>query len=266
MMFRYIEVPTCGSTGHTIVRFFSGPKCSFSAQPQPTSLDVCRWRRPFSLNSVEWWVLPAQTPPHSQAPSRMEGIQQSSVAGGPETHGAHRQHRADTPACPADKRKMANRGEPARGLATPQQEERASYLPAATAAPLKATLWNLRLLWRPPWLHRPLSNLYLCNSFATIFKSPDTTNDHVMCLGRAREPVHFWEAFKLFAIYTSFCGGGLLAHSPSQKPEDHPVGSPQMRTEYICNYPPHLEAISSIRHMRTHHCVVTRGSHSMQMN
>jgi hypothetical protein len=36
------------------------------------------------------------------------------------------------------------------------------------------------------------------------------------------------------------------------------VGCPRMLIQYICSYPPYLEAVSSIRNVRTRHVVVTR--------
>jgi hypothetical protein len=35
------------------------------------------------------------------------------------------------------------------------------------------------------------------------------------------------------------------------------VGCPRLLIEYICSYPPYLEAVASIRHLRTRHAVVT---------
>jgi hypothetical protein len=36
------------------------------------------------------------------------------------------------------------------------------------------------------------------------------------------------------------------------------VGCPRLLIQYICSYPPYLEAVPSIRNLRTRHAVVTR--------
>jgi hypothetical protein len=49
--------------------------------------------------------------------------------------------------------------------------------------------------------------------------------------------------------------------SPQPNPqagEPTPVGCPRLLIHYIRSYPPYLEAVSSIRNLRTRHAVVTR--------
>jgi hypothetical protein len=45
-----------------------------------------------------------------------------------------------------------------------------------------------------------------------------------------------------------------------------PVGSPRLLIQYIRRYPPYLEAVSSIRNLRTRHAVVTGDPLNMAMN
>jgi hypothetical protein len=53
--------------------------------------------------------------------------------------------------------------------------------------------------------------------------------------------------------------GELLAPRPTPKAGGSPlVGCPRLLIQYIRRYPPYLEAVSSIRNLRTHHVVVTR--------
>jgi hypothetical protein len=56
-----------------------------------------------------------------------------------------------------------------------------------------------------------------------------------------------------------FYGGGLLAPPPNpQAGGPPPVGCPRLLLQYIRSYPPHLQAVSSIRKLRTRRAVVTR--------
>jgi hypothetical protein len=41
------------------------------------------------------------------------------------------------------------------------------------------------------------------------------------------------------------------------------VGFPRLLIQYICSYPPYLEAVSSIRNLRTRNAVVTRDPPNM---
>jgi hypothetical protein len=46
---------------------------------------------------------------------------------------------------------------------------------------------------------------------------------------------------------------------PSSQAGGEPfVGCPRLLIQYICSYPPYLEAFSSIHNLRTRHAVVTR--------
>jgi hypothetical protein len=48
-----------------------------------------------------------------------------------------------------------------------------------------------------------------------------------------------------------------------QAEEPQLIGCPQLLIQYIRSYPPYLEAISSIRNLRTLHAVVTRDPPNM---
>jgi hypothetical protein len=63
-----------------------------------------------------------------------------------------------------------------------------------------------------------------------------------------------------------FYGEQLLAPRPTLKLEDDPlVGCPQLLIQYIHSYPPHLEAVSSIRNLRMCHAMVTRDPPNMEV-
>jgi hypothetical protein len=56
-----------------------------------------------------------------------------------------------------------------------------------------------------------------------------------------------------------FHGEELLALRPTPQAGGWPlVGCPWLFIQYICSYPPYLEAVSSICSLRKHHSVVTR--------
>jgi hypothetical protein len=61
-----------------------------------------------------------------------------------------------------------------------------------------------------------------------------------------------------FRIELIFYGEELLDPHPTPKLEDHPIGSQRLLIQYIRSYPPYLEAVSSIRNLRTRHALVTR--------
>jgi hypothetical protein len=42
------------------------------------------------------------------------------------------------------------------------------------------------------------------------------------------------------------------------------VGCPLLLIQYICSYPPYMEAVSSIRNLSTRHAVVTRDPPNME--
>jgi hypothetical protein len=51
---------------------------------------------------------------------------------------------------------------------------------------------------------------------------------------------------------------GVVSSPPNpQAGGSPPVGCPRLLIEYIRSYPPYLEAVSSIRNLRTRHAVVT---------
>jgi hypothetical protein len=49
--------------------------------------------------------------------------------------------------------------------------------------------------------------------------------------------------------------GELLAPRPNPKLEDHPMSAVRDCIQYICSYPPYLEAVSSVRNLRMLHAV-----------
>jgi hypothetical protein len=53
-------------------------------------------------------------------------------------------------------------------------------------------------------------------------------------------------------------GGGVSPPPNPQAGGPPPVGGPRLLIQYIRSYPPYLEAVSSIRNLRTRHAVVTR--------
>jgi hypothetical protein len=62
----------------------------------------------------------------------------------------------------------------------------------------------------------------------------------------------------MFRNKLEFYGAGLLAPPPNpQAGGPPPVGCPRLLIQYIRSYPPYLEAVFSIRNLRTHHAVVT---------
>jgi hypothetical protein len=79
------------------------------------------------------------------------------------------------------------------------------------------------------------------------------------CLGRfAKESVLVHGCVIRFVTSYSFYGGGLLA--PPSNPQaggPHPVGCSRLLIQYICSYPPYLEAVFSICNLRMRHAVVT---------
>jgi hypothetical protein len=59
--------------------------------------------------------------------------------------------------------------------------------------------------------------------------------------------------------------GGVVIPRPSPQAGGPPlVGCPRLLIQYIRNYPPHLEVVSSIRNLRTRHAVVTRDPSNME--
>jgi hypothetical protein len=61
-----------------------------------------------------------------------------------------------------------------------------------------------------------------------------------------------------------FYGEELLAPRPTPQAGGPPfVGRPRLLIQYIRSYPPYLEAVPSIRNLRTRHAVVTRDPPNM---
>jgi hypothetical protein len=103
----------------------------------------------------------------------------------------------------------------------------------------------------PPWRNHPHNILWIvrtmkllfmqfspgcCFIFPRIRPSPCVTFRHVQV----------------------FYGVGLLALSHKPQPGEPPlVSCPRLLVQYIHSYPPYLEAVSSIRNLRTHHVVLT---------
>jgi hypothetical protein len=57
-----------------------------------------------------------------------------------------------------------------------------------------------------------------------------------------------------------FYGGGVVSLPLNPQAWGPPtVGYPRRLIQYILNYPPYLEAVSSDRNQGTHHAVVDRG-------
>jgi hypothetical protein len=64
-----------------------------------------------------------------------------------------------------------------------------------------------------------------------------------------------------------FYGEELLAPTPNPHAVGPLiVGRPRLLIEYIRSYPPYLEAVSSIRIMRTRHALVTRNPPNMELD
>jgi hypothetical protein len=62
-----------------------------------------------------------------------------------------------------------------------------------------------------------------------------------------------------FRCKLNFYDEQLLAPPPTPKLEDHFIGCPLLLFQLIRAYPPYLEAVWSVRNLRTHHTMVTRG-------
>jgi hypothetical protein len=93
----------------------------------------------------------------------------------------------------------------------------------------------------------------------------DTNNVHKFLVGKPEgkilfgRPSHRYSDCTYLEMYTIFYGGGVFSLPPN--PQDGgppPVACPRLLIQYIRNYPPYLETVSSIRNLRTHHTVVTR--------
>jgi hypothetical protein len=75
-------------------------------------------------------------------------------------------------------------------------------------------------------------------------------------LGRAKESAQVEGALKHFVTIKFFLWWGDVSPMPNpQAGGPSLVGCPRLLIQYICSYPPYLEAI---RNLRTRHAVVTR--------
>jgi hypothetical protein len=70
---------------------------------------------------------------------------------------------------------------------------------------------------------------------------------------------------KVPRLFVTFCNmflflrWGVVSPSPNPQAGGPPlVGCPRLLIQYICSFPPYLEAFSSICNLRTRHAVVTR--------
>jgi hypothetical protein len=68
---------------------------------------------------------------------------------------------------------------------------------------------------------------------------------------------------RIFVTSLFFTVRSCLSHAQPQAGGPPPVGCPRLLIQYIRSYPPYLEAVSSIRNLRTHHSVVTRDPPNM---
>jgi hypothetical protein len=64
----------------------------------------------------------------------------------------------------------------------------------------------------------------------------------------------------IFRNMLIFYNEELLTPRPTPKLEDHPLTAV---LQYICGYPPYLEAVCSTRNLRTGHAVVTKDPPNM---
>jgi hypothetical protein len=80
-------------------------------------------------------------------------------------------------------------------------------------------------------------------------------------LGRlSNESVQVRGPLRHFAT-SSFLRREVVSLIPNSQAGGLPLmGCPRLLSQYIRSYPPYLEAVSSIRNLRTRHAVVTRGS------
>jgi hypothetical protein len=63
----------------------------------------------------------------------------------------------------------------------------------------------------------------------------------------------------LWISVTSLFLRWVVSPTPNRQAQGPPlVGFPRMLIQYLRSYPPYLEAVSSIRNLRTRHVVVTR--------
>jgi hypothetical protein len=108
------------------------------------------------------------------------------------------------------------------------------------------------------------SNLYFDISFATVMSEMPIQTSYI---SRTKSHVHFpqMRSFiqsihpsprpfvrSLFFLRQGAVSPMLQAGGPP------PAGCSQLLIQYICTYPPYLEAVSSIRNLRMCHTVVTR--------
>jgi hypothetical protein len=72
------------------------------------------------------------------------------------------------------------------------------------------------------------------------------------------------EVLVTFQHAVFFLRWGVVSPPPNPQAGRQPVvGCPRLLIQYIRSYPPYLEAVSSIRNLRTRHAVVTRDSLNM---
>jgi hypothetical protein len=116
-------------------------------------------------------------------------------------------------------------------------------------------------------------NLYFDISFATVMRESDLWRPltfHVPnlisifvslgCLSHESAKVQGLTFLNKFIFY----GEDLLASRPTPKLQDTDlVDCPRLLIKYIHNYPPYMEAVFSIRNLRTRHAHVTRGTLNM---
>jgi hypothetical protein len=82
---------------------------------------------------------------------------------------------------------------------------------------------------------------------------------HFRCLGRfSKESVLVRGSVICFVTGWIFYGGEFLGPVQIQAGGLPPIGCPRLLIQYIRSYPPYLEAVSSIRNLRTRHAMVTR--------
>jgi hypothetical protein len=64
-----------------------------------------------------------------------------------------------------------------------------------------------------------------------------------------------------------FLWWGIVSPTPNHQDGGPPlIGCPRLLIQYIRSYPPYLEAVSSIRNLRTRHAVVTRDPPNLDFN
>jgi hypothetical protein len=66
-------------------------------------------------------------------------------------------------------------------------------------------------------------------------------------------------------VTSLFLRRGVVNLTPNPQAGGPPlVGCPRLLNQYIRSYPPYLEAVSSIRNLRTRHAMVTRDPPNME--